>query len=160
MAVAASHTLRRVKKQLFPPLYLRGHRGGLYLGQYDTAQKGQSQREGEPVEPSFSHNSHLIATLRPPHPSAMGITPCSRANAARDFTQTGWSFRQGIRLNPAPPSAKKVCLPRIPISSRVSRQSTVNAGQITASLRTPDRANRTSWSCVDGSSHLSLPSLD
>ncbi len=90
----------------------------------------------------------------------MGITPCSRAMAPRAFTQTGWSFRHGFKLNSAPPSARNVCLPRIPISSMVSRQSTVNAGQSTLSLRTPERARRTSWSCVDGSSHLSLPSRD
>src|ERR1700690_2630396 len=64
--------------------------------------------------------------------------------------QRGCSFNHGICVYSFPPAEKNILRPRMPISSRVSRQSEPNAGQMTRRFLTPRLGNSASSKSVYG----------
>jgi len=75
-------------------------------------------------------------------------------------TSAGESLRQGMSSRLSPPAAMKSSLARMAISSSVSKQSQMNAGQATASLVMPFAGISLITSDVYGSSHSARPSRD
>src|SRR5665213_810608 len=74
-------------------------------------------------------------------------------------THKGFVFRQGIITKLSPPAFMNISFPRIAISSKVSRQSLTNAGQITSKFLIPSFGISANLKSVNGVNHP-FPNLD